>query len=685
LSSSLENFQPKLRQGRVIPRGSHIIFETDQPYNQIALPIILADLVLLCSGDFSVREIIERIYIKQRAVPFKLILEAIHELQMNGFFENGSELVLNSDLQSWMEHRKYRWSLNRPLTSRLVADRVSPTAYYALTLMLMVTALFGLQYLPLSPVTWMANWINQRGLSDVLIRLYVCGSLMQSARYLFRIFQLLLLTGKAYNVSLRLGIWGVYLYVGDEANDLFQNRLYTALFYVSQIAMGWSFLYCVLPYLSPAWQEPMMIIAGLVTFWELNPFTHSDGLKLVQSWYLSKDSEVASWHFENSSLLRSLAAANRRRDAEFARLCQWWGALWLLFAICALQGAARAFGPTVLRDVLHLNFETELAAIVLAGWLIALFYMVQAFVETLAGSLITPWVRRFKSSFNPFHKTNAEDLSTRRIVGLIQDLPLFSQFVEEKLSQLIEQSAVIQFAPGTFIVQQGELSSSIFVLMGGEVEVLRATSNGTEWTISLGSVAIFGEAALLDHTPLAIQVVAQTPATVLRIPVEAIRRIAEEAQVLRHLENFRNAILVNQFFASSPVFRSLSNESIEFLCSRGTLEYFEGTQRVFNQGDAGDSIYMILRGAVGVQINGVQIKRLELGNFFGEIALIANIPRTATIVTLESSVLFKITADAFWEILVAHIDLGVFIESVSETRLREDLELAPSLKPTGND
>jgi hypothetical protein len=47
-------------------------------------------------------------------------------------------------------------------------------------------------------------------------------------------------------------------------------------------------------------------------------------------------------------------------------------------------------------------------------------------------------------------------------------------------------------------------------------------------------------------------------------------------------------------------------------------------------------------------------------------------------------VLFKISSDSFWEVLVQHIDLGVFLETVSESRLREDLQLVPVAK-TGSD
>ncbi len=686
MSTSLENFCPRLRAGRVIPQGSRIIFETDNPYNQIILPMVLADLVLLCSGQFSVREIVEKIYKKQGAVPFKSILKAIHLLHQGAFFENGHELVLNSNLRSWMDPRAKHWTLSWRFGQRIVADRRSPSAFYFFTLFLLIGSLFGLQSFPVTPLETLENWTKGQDLWRAVIGLIACSSLIQTLRHLFRGIQLLLLTGKAYNVSICLSLWGVHLHVGDEANDLFDNRLYAAMFHISQILVGWFCVFCLSPVLDPQWIEPLLIVNMVLSFWETNPFVNSEGLKLIQGLMLPLDREVMSWHFEASNLIRSLGSSSGRQDEDFGRVCATWGTFWLLMCFALLMQTAIIFGPAGLQEIAHWSWSSALPLTGLGLWLTALYSVVQAFVETIVLSVIRPKWRRLHSQVHSLVRGSNARIPDEKILESIQDLPLFSHFHEQNLLKIISNSEVAEFAQGAFIFRQGDASHEIFVLLEGEVQIIRQSASGSnEWLTELAGIAIFGEAALLDDAPRAADVSAKIKTRVLKVPVQGIRQMGHESQAVRQIEDFRNAILVNQFFASSPVFRSLSRQSIEFLSNRGSIEYYDQNHTVFKQGDSGDSIYLMLRGSVVIEIYGKKVKKIGQGSFFGEIALIANIPRTASIHTLEPCVLFKLSADSFWEVLVQNIDLGVFIETISEGRLREDLEIAPPLKSTGTD
>ena len=686
MTPNLEKFRPKLRSGRVIPQGSRIIFETDDPYNQIALPTTLADLVLLCSGQFTVREIVEKIYHKQGIVPFKSILTAIHLLRQGGFFENGDQLILSPHLQSWMEPRGDNWRLSWRFGQRISAARQEPVIFYLLTLVVLLGSIFGLQHFPGHPVELLKHWAEQSTPWGGLFELFLYGSLLQTIRYSLCGAQLLLLTSKVYNVSLRLSPWGLHLHVGDEANDLFENRLYTSMFHLSQILVGWIVVLVVSSFADAHVTEGFVLLSLVQTIWELNPFRNSDWKKMVRALMIPNDRDVSAWHFDSNAVVNSVSSGTRGGDQDFARVCSTWGSLWVLGSFWCMGLLAVGFGPPVLSQFSKLSFSNLFLALLVTGaWLGALYYLVQCSIETLFMSVVKPvWLRALSSVRRRFYQVE-KTWSAEELMNRVEELPLFSHFHGEHLEKIINQSKVCFRPAGSLIIEQGQPARELYVLLDGRIEVSQKSSSGPDfkWVATFSSNAVFGEAALVDDRPREAKVTAKTDCSYLCVPVSVIRAAALEAKSVRQLEVFRNAIMVNQYFASSPVFRSLSPSSVNFLCSRGALQIFDANQTVFNQGDLGDSLYLILRGEVSVNVNEQVIKNLPQGSFFGEIALIANIPRTAAIKTTQPSVFFMISADSFWEVLVEHMDLGIFIETISEHRLREDLMFAKDSRLAG--
>lgn len=690
MSTNLENFQPKLRPGRVIPQGSTIIFESEQPYNQITLPMALADLVLLCSGKFKVGEIIERIYKKQGIVHFRDILKGIHRLHQGGFFENGHELVLNSHLKSWMTPKVRNGYFTRRFKQKITLQFKSRPAFFALSVLVLLISALGMYSLPHHPMGTFSVWMQHESFLVAALKIFACSSIALTFVNLVRGAQLILLTGKIYNISVRLSPLGLYLHLGNEVTDLLERRKDAVTFHFTQILASWSCLFFATSWMTAQWVPAMIFVTFGLSFLQLNPFIRSDGFRLIKAFMLGAHPDFVNWHFEDSALVKSLERSAQGADINFARVCSLWGMAWISSTIYGLQVFAVTFGPNVLDKVAALDSASVMPAVGLVVWLVALYMVVQSFIETLVASLM-------HSSFHALiHRLKHSRMSRKaqynedRLIKEIQNLPLFSHFQDQNLKRIVEKSEVVMFRRGSALILQGDTSRELYVLLNGTVEVSRNWGNRSEWLTELSPVAIFGEAALLGEAPRAAQVLAKTDVTVLRIPVVAIRQVAEASQVIRQLEDFRNAILVNQFFTSSPIFRSLSNEAVDFLCSRGALDYFDKGTKVYAQGSNSNSIYLILRGAVEIQVNGLAIKRFNQGNFFGEIALIGDLPRTETVVALSPCVFFQISAESFWEVLVQHIDLGIFMETVSERRLKDALEVAqparqPDLKKTGSD
>jgi NADH dehydrogenase len=83
-------------------------------------------------------------------------------------------------------------------------------------------------------------------------------------------------------------------------------------------------------------------------------------------------------------------------------------------------------------------------------------------------------------------------------------------------------------------------------------------------------------------------------------------------------------------------------------------QHFHAGERVFDAGDVGDQLFVIVTGTVEVVIDGTRIAELTDGDVFGEIALVSHQPRNARVVAKTDADLIAIPRDDFHE-LVTHL------------------------------
>ena len=68
---------------------------------------------------------------------------------------------------------------------------------------------------------------------------------------------------------------------------------------------------------------------------------------------------------------------------------------------------------------------------------------------------------------------------------------------------------------------------------------------------------------------------------------------------------------------------------------------------VIYQGEPGIRFYILRSGAARVLVDGREVSRVRPGEWFGEVALLSDIPRTATVQATENSVLLSLADDDF--------------------------------------
>jgi CRP-like cAMP-binding protein len=128
---------------------------------------------------------------------------------------------------------------------------------------------------------------------------------------------------------------------------------------------------------------------------------------------------------------------------------------------------------------------------------------------------------------------------------------------------------------------------------------------------------------------------------------------------------------VFEMLRAVPAFASLPVATVENLAQRARFEEFDAGRDVVRQGDPGDTFYVIADGAVRVTENGAFMRTQRDGEFFGEIALLHEVPRTATVHTVERTTLLALDQDEFLSAVGAHPRTRHELHGVASFRLAD--------------
>ena len=117
----------------------------------------------------------------------------------------------------------------------------------------------------------------------------------------------------------------------------------------------------------------------------------------------------------------------------------------------------------------------------------------------------------------------------RLLKNLIATSPLFKPFDNQQQMELVRRFEGIDVAPGTTIIRENEIGQGLFLILLGEVEVLR---HGAP-IARLRAGDLFGEMALLDDSPTTAEVRTVAPTSVLFLGRDYFRRLVSALPALR--------------------------------------------------------------------------------------------------------------------------------------------------------
>ncbi|XP_063865393.1 cAMP-dependent protein kinase type I regulatory subunit-like isoform X1 [Scylla paramamosain] len=204
---------------------------------------------------------------------------------------------------------------------------------------------------------------------------------------------------------------------------------------------------------------------------------------------------------------------------------------------------------------------------------------------------------------------------------------LFAHLDENERSDIFDAMFPVNALPGEVIIQQNDEGDNFYILDQGEVEIFVDGEHVT----SIADGGSFGELALIYGTPRQATVKAKTDTKLWGIDRDSYRRILMGSTI-------RKRKMYEEFLSKVSILESL--DKWERLVVADALEpvSFESGSTVVRQGEPGDDFYIIVEGtAVVMQARSpseepVEVGRLGTSDYFGEIALLLDRPRAATVI-----------------------------------------------------
>ena len=125
-----------------------------------------------------------------------------------------------------------------------------------------------------------------------------------------------------------------------------------------------------------------------------------------------------------------------------------------------------------------------------------------------------------------------------------------------------------------------------------------------------------------------------------------------------------------EFLAKVPLFQSCTDEEIRAIAEIAQESDFEAGQLIITQGTPGQAFYMILSGRVEIIRDGRSLGAYGPGDFFGEMSLLDNAPRSATIRALDPTRCLMLSSWDFKSLIEKTPSIAVKLLEVLSRRLR---------------
>jgi cAMP-dependent protein kinase regulator len=243
-----------------------------------------------------------------------------------------------------------------------------------------------------------------------------------------------------------------------------------------------------------------------------------------------------------------------------------------------------------------------------------------------------------------------DDATSASLTSIVKRVDLFSFLEDDQRRTLVGAMFPRNFADGSIIIRQGAQPDNFYILTAGQCRVLKRTGDTETQVCILHPGQYFGELALISGSTRAATVIAFGDVQTWAIDQMTYLGLLKEG----HSKKRRR---YHFLLKNVPLLKILTDYEIELVADALTPVNPQSGEVIIRQGEEGDDFYIILDGECQVfKANPVtnapqDVGKLSAGGYFGELALMQDAPRAATIVAGQGCKLVRLQRGAFHRLL----------------------------------
>ncbi|WP_408097314.1 cyclic nucleotide-binding domain-containing protein [Peredibacter sp. HCB2-198] len=673
-SLKLDQIRPVLKPCSLFEGDKNIVIEDSESRSQVVLPKDNQGILELLDGKHSIKDISSALYQSHGQVSFHSIITTIKLLHEAHLIDGvGDQFAGLPEEKS--PHEQKTSLLNRPLAEIKLFNRIkvpfkNDILFFGIVV-LFISSFFNFEsFTSLNLESFLKT---EKGYEEAILRIFLISSILMSMKALFQGALLLTSVGSFYGPYLRFYPYGISLGIND--NSLYSHSRKAVIITYGVMSALFYGVSCCLLNLIPGMSDytnDVAILSILLSFIEMNPYRRSDLTKLFYFFYADNQLKNIMPYLKNCSLSGILNDTGAKISDEiryvvYSVLSLSWAVGFTLFSF---EVVLKSFPGLFYQIQLGQDISKYSAMVVLSGLLFITGYLLIDLFHTLVKNILSPLMVPMAKLKGSSKLYKADDLLQDELRANLKKNMLFNQFGQEAIDFLLEQAVIKSMKKGDSLILQGDSDRHVYFLVRGTVNVnVREKTGRTKHIVTLGSNVVLGEMAILGQQKRTANVVAAEEIVYLEFDEKIFSELMD--QFTNDYLNLKNRIEISQFVSSANMFKDFPPEIMNLFVEAGDLVIFPEGHSVVDQGENDKTFYLLIRGKVEIVKDQKKIAELGQGDFFGEVALIANVPRTATVNTLEESLFLYIEDKKFWKILSENIELAMYIESVGRHRMVE--------------